>query len=80
MKKIMVVIPLRPYKVWIARCEPQSPQYRHLTNGIIVRRADGQEEVQILCDEKRARDILDYAARVCPEVAPFITRITDSEI
>ena len=35
MKKIMVVIPLRPYKVWVARCEPQSPQYRHLTNGII---------------------------------------------
>ena len=75
--KIMVVIPMKPYRFWLARCEPTRAEYLWLKNGIIARNGDGREEVQILCDNERAKLIMDYAARACPEVLPYIQRIAN---
>ena len=71
----MVVIPMKPYKIWLARCEPARREYLWLKNGIIARSGDGREEVQILCDTERADAIVNYAARACPEVLPYIQRL-----
>lgn len=78
--QILVVIPIKPYEAWVAMCDPKRPEYLWLKNGIITRSGNGRREVQIPCDAKRAKQIMEYAARACPEVAPFIKRITNPQI
>ena len=70
--KILIVIPIDPYRVLLSRCEISRPEYRVLTNGIITERPDAQRVVQILCDLANAKSILDFANGVYPEAAAYI--------
>jgi hypothetical protein len=69
--EIMVVIPIKPYEAWISMCDPKRPEYLWLKNGIIARSRYGRREVQIPCNAKREKEIMEYAARACPEVVPL---------
>ena len=75
--KIMVVIPMKPYRVWMARCESARMECLWLKNGIIVQNGDGLQEVQILCDAERAHAIVHFASRTCPDVVPYIKQIAN---
>ena len=48
-----------------------------LKNGIVVRDSEGNEVVQILCDRKGAKMILEMVARSCPEALLHIQHRPD---
>jgi hypothetical protein len=74
--QVMLVIPLKPYKIWLARVEPTRPEYRWLTNGVIVQNGEGQE-VQIPCDDALAQQITGLARREIPEILPYMKLVAD---
>jgi hypothetical protein len=44
-----------------------------LKNGVLLRDADGNEVVEILCNQDRAKKILELTAQLCPEACPVFT-------
>ena len=79
--KILLVMPLSVYNLWLSRSAIADTAYGWLKNGFIVRRNEnGTEEVQILCDHERLANLMDYAKRVCPEAVPYITSNLTAEM
>lgn len=80
-KKILLVLPLAAYNLWVSRSASKDTAYAWLKNGIIIRR-NGQEteEVQILCEQERLTKLIEHANRVCPEVIGYITSISSGEL
>jgi hypothetical protein len=54
-----------------------SPEYVKLKNGVVLRDPDGHEIVEILCDQSRAKKILEMTAQLCPEALPHIQHRLD---
>jgi hypothetical protein len=60
-----------------ASCDPSSPEYEILKNGLIVRRVkNGKYErvVEIFAEMRDAQLLLALAQRICPVAAPAITK------
>ena len=74
--KVMLVIPKQYYMVFLGHSARLWPEYRTLKSGILVNDETGQQ-VQILCDSKRLRLIMNFARRVCSDVIPHIRQIDD---
>jgi hypothetical protein len=72
MLKIRLDIPIEPYLICMTRFGINSPEYKKLKNGVVLRDADGHEVVEILCDHDRAKKILEMTAQLCPEAFPQI--------
>lgn len=71
-----ITIPLESYNLWLNRCADGSQEYVLLKNGVIDRDAQGRKHVQILCDAKTAKVLMECAERLCPEVVKQIQQIT----
>lgn len=72
MFKISLDIPIEAYLICMTRFGINSPEYIKLKNGVVLRDADGNEVVQVLCDRDRAQKILEMTAQLCPEAFPQI--------
>jgi hypothetical protein len=72
--KVIVVIPLSLHSSLLDRCKNNDPEFKLLKNGV-VRRSDGQEEVNILCSDAQAKSLLDFIARITPEGLPDVQQI-----
>ena len=77
MLKIRLDIPIEPYLICMTRFGINSPEYVKLKNGVVLRDADGNEIVEILCDQNRAKKILEMTAQLCPEALPQIQHRLD---
>lgn len=79
--KMLLVLPLSAYNLWVSRSAIKDTAYAWLKNGIIIRRnGRGTEEVQILCEQERLTKLIEHANRVCPEVMDYITSISSAEM
>lgn len=72
MLKIRVDIPIEPYLLCMTRFGIHCPESIALKNGVLLRDADGNEVVEILCNQDRAKKILELTAQLCPEALPRI--------
>jgi hypothetical protein len=72
MQKIRLDIPIEPYLLCMTRFAMNSPEYIKLKNGVVLRDANGNEIVEILCEHDRAKKILEMVAQLCPEAFPQI--------
>jgi hypothetical protein len=72
MLKLRLDIPIRAYLICMTRLGVNSPEYIKLKNGVVLRDAGGNEVVEILCDDDRAKRILEATAKSCPDAFPQI--------
>jgi hypothetical protein len=77
--EMMVVIPLEAYNAMLDKCDTSRAEYALLKNGVIVRNSEGKEQVEIICDANKAKQIVNFAATDCPELSPFINIISPAE-
>ncbi len=73
---VLVTIPIELYHGLLGRCEISSKEYRCLKNGIVTdaeKEGDGDIEVKILCQNKDAEELLDWAKKLYPEASSQIT-------
>lgn len=76
---ILIEIPAEHYDLFVAECDIKSREYSILKNGIIAkdRNSGDPRVIQILCDEKEAKMLLDAAMRLYPAVMPTIKDTLD---
>jgi hypothetical protein len=70
--KVMFEIPIELYHLCLTRFGLKSREYSILQNGVIARDENGNEVVQVLCDEEAARLVRKKLAEVCPELVDKI--------
>jgi hypothetical protein len=72
--KVIFEIPIELYHLCLTRFGLRSREYSILQNGVIARDENGDEVVQVLCDEQAARLVRKKFAEACPE---FVDRIKE---
>jgi hypothetical protein len=77
---VMVTIPLAIHNELVARCEPKSPEFKLLKNGLIEPDDGDTKYVRILCNLEMAEKILRFAEGVYPKAASDIIISRDSHM
>ena len=77
--EMMVVIPIDSYEAMLKKCDAARAEYALLKNGVVARDNEGKEQVEILCDEEQAKQIVNFAATDCPEIVPAV-RVIQSPV
>ena len=72
--KVIFEIPIELYHLCLTRFGLRSREYSILQNGVIARDENGDEVVQVLCDEQAAQLLRKKLADVCPE---FVDKIKE---
>jgi hypothetical protein len=65
---VIFEIPIELYHLCLTRFGLKSREYSILQNGVIARDENGDEVVQVLCDEEAARLVRKKIAEACPEL------------
>ncbi len=66
--RFLIQVPMNTYARCLAKCDPKSPEYKLLRNGIILHDDPHKVMVHIRCDADKARVIRRIVAKECPEV------------
>jgi hypothetical protein len=75
--KVLIELSPEQYDLFVAECDITSPEYSILKNAVVAPDSAPNREqrtINILCDEPEARQILDAAKRLYPEVAAPIAK------
>ena len=75
--KVLIELSPEQYDLFVAECDITSPAYSILKNAVVAPNNTpnrDQRTINILCDEPEARQILDTAKRLYPEVAAPIAK------
>jgi hypothetical protein len=70
--KLLITIPIDIQGDLLKACDPISPKYRMLKNGLLETDADGRKMVKILCESEQANDLLAWAHERWPDSAALI--------
>jgi hypothetical protein len=76
--RVIIEIPLDDYHLCMTRFPLNSPEYRMLKNGIVVRNDRDQEVVHILCEPETALAIRKLFAVGCPEAVDRIKELPEN--
>ena len=68
--KVQVTIPMSVYKVLEKSCEPKSPEYSVLKNGLIQ---EDRRAIKILCEHDRGLSLVAWARQKDPDDAHLVT-------
>ena len=74
--KVLMTIPMEIQDNLLKACEPVSPKYRMLKNGLIETEGNGRKVIRVLCEPEQAQKFLIWANEQRPGSA---TRIIVSQ-
>ena len=75
--KSILEIRLEDYHLCVTRFPLNSPEYKHLQNGVQVRNDRGQQVIHVLCDPEMLSAIRQLFAKFCPEAAARLREIPE---
>ena len=70
--KVLVAMPIEIHGNLLKACEPISPQYQMLKNGLIETVGDDRKLVKVLCETDQATEFLAWANEQRPGSAALI--------
>ena len=70
--KLLMTIPIEIQADLARGCEPASPRYRMLKNGLIETDENGKKVVKVLCELEQAKGFLAWANEQRPDSAALI--------
>ena len=73
-------IPIEVYHLCLTRFGLRSREYALLQNGVIARDENGNESVQILCDEEAAQLIRTKFNELCPDLVHQIKEYPENSV
>ena len=75
--KVLVSMPTEVYDGLLAKCSLLSREYLILKNGVVKRDQGGnakQDTVEVLCEDHRAKFLLDLATLVFPDAVTYLEK------
>jgi hypothetical protein len=73
--RVILEVPLADYHLCLTRLPLNSPAYKLLKNGVVVRNDKDEEVVHILCETTMAVEIWRAFRRGCPEALDRIREL-----
>ena len=73
--KVLVAMPIEIHGNLLKACEPISPNYQMLKNGLIETDAHGRKVVKVLCETNQATEFLAWANEQRPGSAALIISV-----
>jgi hypothetical protein len=75
-QEMTVVISIEAHTAMLRKCDDSRLEYALLKNGVITRNSQCNEQVEIICSSREAKQIVDFVATDCPELSPSVIVIS----